>query len=56
LCFRKLLPGNALYQRAVALLGASPGQLWGRRSVFMLGGAAILVTEVFLPGVLELPR
>lgn len=56
LCFRKLLPGNALYQRAVALLGASPGQLWGRRSIFMLEGATILVTEVFLPRVLELPR
>lgn len=54
--FRKLLPRNALYQRAVAVLDCRPPCLWARRSVFMLQGAAIMVTEVFLPGVLELPQ
>jgi chorismate--pyruvate lyase len=56
LSFRKLTPRNALYQRAVAGLETRPACLWGRRSVFMLHGANIMVTEVFLPGVLELPR
>jgi chorismate-pyruvate lyase len=30
-----------------------PDALWARRSVFRLNQAAILVTEVFLPQVLE---
>ncbi len=56
LSFRKLLPRNALYQRATAVLDCRPPYLWARRSVFMLKGAAIMVTEVFLPGVLALPQ
>lgn len=54
--FRKLHPRNALYQRAVAILDCKPSYLCARRSVFMLHGAAIMVTEVFLPSVLELPQ
>ena len=54
LTYRKLLPGHALYQRAVSVLQSRPSCLWARRSVFMLQGAPILVTEVYLPGVLEL--
>ena len=53
LTYRKLLPGHTLYQRAVLVLQSRPPFLWARRSVFMLHGAPILVTEVFLPGVLE---
>lgn len=53
LSFRKLRPGQSLYQRAVAGLERRPACLWARRSVFMLQGAAILVTEVFLPGLLD---
>ena len=53
LSFRKLRPGQALYQRALAGLDARPACLWARRSVFMLKGAVILVTEVFLPGLLN---
>ncbi len=53
LMFRKLLPGHALYQRAAAVLQGRPACLWARRSVFMLEGSSILVTEVFLPGVLD---
>jgi len=30
------------------------GSLWARRSLFMVGKSPILVTEVFLPGVLAL--
>jgi len=54
LTYRKLMPNHALYQRAAAVLQQRPSCLWARRSVFMLGGAAIMVTEVFLPGVLGL--
>jgi chorismate--pyruvate lyase len=53
LAFRKLLPHHALYTRAVEHLAERPACLWARRSVFMLNNAPILVTEVFLPGVLE---
>lgn len=53
LAFRKLLPRHALYVRAVASLAERPACLWARRSVFMLHNSPILVTEVFLPGVLE---
>jgi chorismate--pyruvate lyase len=53
LAFRKLLPRHALYARAVAHLDMRPPCLWARRSVFMLHNAPILVTEVFLPGVLQ---
>ena len=54
LAYRKLLPVHSLYRRAVAGLHVRPPCLWARRSVFMLHGTPILVTEVFLPGVLEL--
>ncbi len=54
LTYRKLRPGHPLYQRAVSLLKLTSPMLWARRSVFMLQGAPILVTEVFLPDVLEL--
>ncbi len=54
LAYRKLLPRHALYQRAVIALQDKPPCLWARRSVFTLQRASIMVTEVFLPGVLEL--
>jgi chorismate--pyruvate lyase len=28
-----------------------PAEVWGRRSVFRLGGAPLLVSEIFLPGI-----
>lgn len=52
--FRKLNPRQALYRRAAEALLARPSQLWARRSVFTLGGRPLLVTEVFLPDILEL--
>ncbi len=54
LAYRKLTPAHALYRRAAAVLDAPPACLWARRSVFWREDAPILVTEVFLPGVLEL--
>jgi chorismate lyase len=54
LVFRKLLRRHASYRRAIAALSCRPPCLWARRSVFMLHQAPILVTEIFLPGVLKL--
>ncbi|HWT28712.1 MAG TPA: chorismate lyase [Methylophilaceae bacterium] len=51
--YKKLHPHHALYRRATAHLNVRPLAIWARRSVFSLGCAAILVTEVFLPQVLE---
>lgn len=54
LSYRKLSPHSELYQRACEDLPQRPPYLWARRSVFLLYGAPILVTEVFLPQVLQL--
>ena len=54
LYFKKLAPHHELYVKACRLLTALPSQLWARRSVFFLRGKPIMVTEVFLPGILEL--
>lgn len=52
--FRKLNSRDALFRHACRVLTARPRQLWARRSLFRLRGRPILVTEVFLPGILEL--
>jgi len=52
--FKKLNRRDALYQRACTVLPNPPASLWARRSVFYLEGRPILVTEVFLPDILEL--
>ena len=58
--FRKLGAQHALYRAArrdlaeQAGMSALPAQLWARRSLFALGQFPILVTEVFLPKVLNL--
>ena len=48
--------GDARYHRALACAGLNPQplRLWARRSLFRLRGRDLLVTEVFLPAVLEL--
>ena len=33
-----------------------PATLWARRSVFVLRGRALMVSEIFLPAILDLPR
>ena len=40
-----LQPGDMLYRRA----GEEQGKVWGRRSVFYVGGKPLLVSEYFLP-------
>lgn len=52
--FKKLSPRHPLYHRACRLLLRKPAHLWARRSVFHLHGKPVLVTEVFLPGILDL--
>ena len=54
--FRQLNRHHALYRRACALLEQCPAQLWARRSLFVLHDSPLLVTEVFLPAILALPR
>lgn len=49
----RLTPRHPLYHAAVAGLAAPPPEVWGRRSLFWLQGAPLLVSEFFLPG---LPR
>lgn len=53
LSFRKLSPHHALYRRAARHSSGRPEFLWARRSVFRLNDAAILVTEIFLPAILN---
>lgn len=52
--YKALKPQHALYRGAAAVLEAAPERLWARRSLFFLHGAPLLVTEVFLPGILKL--
>jgi chorismate--pyruvate lyase len=53
--FKKVSRGHFLYDRACAKLPIKPTNLWARRSLFTLHGQSILVTEVFLPAILDLP-
>ena len=52
--YSALKPGHPLYRLAAIELTTRPPRLWARRSVFTLQGAPLLVTEVFLPGILKL--
>ena len=52
--YKALRNTHPLYQRAASVLGDSPPRLWARRSLFYLHDAPLLVTEVFLPGILRL--
>ncbi len=45
---------HPLYRRAAGVLADPPCILYARRSLFYLHGAPLLVTEVFLPEILEL--
>jgi chorismate--pyruvate lyase len=54
LYFKALQPHHRLYQIATAALDVPPSRLWARRSLFILLGAPLLVTEVFLPEILSL--
>lgn len=52
--YRQLGPRHELHRRACQLLKRPPACLWARRSLFVRHGARLLVTEVFLPAILEL--
>jgi chorismate--pyruvate lyase len=52
--FRQLNRQHELYRRACRLLERLPACLWARRSLFVLRGSRLLVTEVFLPAILAL--
>lgn len=52
--FRRLGPQDELHARACAATGKRLPALWARRSLFILGKSPILVTEIFLPGILDL--
>jgi chorismate--pyruvate lyase len=52
--FRRLNRRHELYRRACELLEHSPACLWARRSLFALRESRLLVTEVFLPAILDL--
>ncbi len=51
--FKKLRCQHPLYQAAIQHCETKAAYLWARRSVFSLNCASILVTEIFLPTVLE---
>jgi chorismate--pyruvate lyase len=52
--YRKLGPRDELHARACAATGRRLPALWARRSLFILGKSPILVTEIFLPEILDL--
>ena len=52
--YQALRNTHPLYGRAARVLNDPPQRLWARRSLFYLHGAPLLVTEVFLPGILLL--
>lgn len=52
--FKKLTKHHALYGRACRTMKNPPPFLWARRSLFRRRGAPLLVTEVFLPGILAI--
>lgn len=54
--YKALRSTHKLYQRAAVVLSNPPDRLWARRSLFYLHGAPLLVTEVFLPGILDIAR
>ena len=51
---RRLAARHPLHRRAVTAVPGLVAPLWARRSLFLRNNSPILVTEVFLPGILEL--
>jgi chorismate--pyruvate lyase len=47
--YARLLPHHTLYRQAVQPLRSKPAQLWGRRILYRIDGAPLLVHELFLP-------
>jgi chorismate--pyruvate lyase len=53
--FAQITRRHPLYARACAAARERPRALWARRSLFVAGASPLLVTEVFLPRLAELP-
>ena len=51
----RLSPCDKLYPAAIRHLTQRPETIWGRRSLFRLGGKPLLVSEIFLPGIPPCP-
>ena len=51
--YNALRAQHPLYRSAARALSNPPDRLWARRSLFYLHGEPLLVTEVFLPEILE---
>lgn len=49
----RLTPSDRLYHLATRDLRDKPETIWGRRSLFRLGGKPLLVCEFFLPDIAE---
>lgn len=49
----RLQPGEDLFMRAVAGATTEAAAIWGRRSVFRLQERPLLVSEIFLPALLQ---
>lgn len=47
--------GSTLFDDAVQGLARKPQTIWGRRSVFRVGGKPLLVSEIFLPAIKSAP-
>jgi chorismate--pyruvate lyase len=52
--YRRIGQRHYLHKRVCAAGLAPPPRLWARRSLFRLYGRPLLVTEVFLPAILDL--
>lgn len=53
LSYKKLSSNHPLYRQASKHLSNKPPYLWARRSIFSLSCANIMVTEVFLPHIIN---
>jgi chorismate--pyruvate lyase len=51
----RLTPCDKLFPAAIQQLVQQPEMIWGRRSLFTLGGKPLLVSEIFLPGIPPCP-
>jgi chorismate--pyruvate lyase len=51
----RLTPCDKLFPVAIQHLAQQPEMIWGRRSLFTLGGKPLLVSEIFLPGIPPCP-
>jgi len=47
----RIAHGSTLFEDAVQGLADKPQVIWGRRSVFRVGGKPLLVSEIFLPAI-----